>query len=124
VVGPRGDEVVAPAGADVVDRNGVDVDVAVEVDVVPGDDDDVDVDAPEPVVVVTRAAEVGGAAVVWLVAGAVCAVAGLAAEAGRTRMYVTRAALKTTAVITVERRTRPWVTSTAPRCRLRGPRSA
>jgi hypothetical protein len=117
VVGPRGDEVVVPAGADVVDRSGAEVDVAAAV---VADDGDVDVDAPEPVVVVMRAAEVGGATVVWLVAGAECAVAGLAAEAGRTRMYVTRAAPKTTAVITVERRTRPWVTSTAPRCRFRG----
>jgi hypothetical protein len=65
------------------------------------------------VVVVTRLAVVGLAGtgvIVTCVAGA---------GAGRTRRYSTRAAVKMSAVQTVDRRRRPILTSTEARCRLR-----
>jgi hypothetical protein len=88
VVVPGRDDVVVPRGTDVDARDVVDEDArVVDVDVDPGTvvaDDDVDLG--DVVVVVARAAEVGGATVAPLVACVEPAVPGLAAVAGRTRM--------------------------------------
>jgi len=101
-------------GVDVDEREVGDVDDGVAGPVVD------EVAAFATVVDVTCVVAVGAGTRAAVVTGGVFATPGLGADPGRTRMKVTRAATKMSAVTAVERRARPRVTSTVPRCRCRG----